>query len=70
MLAGYEFAKGLRLTVGAENVLNNYPDKAKFPNTLADAAAGKIPNTGRIYPSQRPYESDGGRYYARLTANF
>lgn len=70
VLAGYEFVKGLRLTVGAENVFNNYPDKAKYPNTLADAAAGKVPSTGRIYPSQRPYESDGGRYYARLTADF
>ncbi len=70
VIASYELVRGLRLTVGAENVTNNYPDKALFPNTLADAAAGKIPSTGRKYPSQRPYEADGGRYYARLTASF
>ncbi|MET0342693.1 MAG: TonB-dependent receptor [Polyangiales bacterium] len=70
LLASYELARGLRLTLGAENILDNYPDKARFPNTLVDAAAGKIPSTGRIYPSQRPYEADGGRYYARLTATF
>jgi len=69
-LVGYEFLPGLRLTVGAENILNNYPDKAKFPNTPADAAAGKIPSNGRKYPTVLPYSADGGRYYARLTAKF
>jgi iron complex outermembrane receptor protein len=52
----------VRATLGAENLFDTYPDRAKYPNTLADAAAGKIPTTGRVYPSQRPYEADGGRY--------
>jgi iron complex outermembrane receptor protein len=69
-LIGYELSKGVRLTLGAENILNQYPDRARWPNTPADAAAGKNTSTGRKYPSQLPYSSDGGRYYARLTANF
>jgi len=60
----------VRATIGAENIFDTYPDKAKYPNTLADAAAGNIPSNGRVYPSQRPYESDGGRYYARLAFDF
>jgi hypothetical protein len=27
----------VRATIGAENLLDTYPDKARFPNTLADA---------------------------------
>jgi iron complex outermembrane recepter protein len=66
LAASYGITKNARLTLGAENIFNNYPDKAKFPNTQEAAAAGAIPSNGRIYPSQRPYESDGARYYARL----
>jgi len=68
--AGYAFSKQLSLTIGAENILDNYPDRARFPNTVEDAAAGKITTTGRKYPSQRPYEADGGRVFARLDAHF
>jgi iron complex outermembrane receptor protein len=60
----------VRATVGAENIFGTYPDKARYPNTLADGAAGKSPSNGRVYPSQRPYEADGGRYYARLAFDF
>lgn len=66
LAASYGFTKYAKLTLGAENIFNNYPDKARFPNTAEAAAAGAIPSNGRIYPSQRPYESDGARYYARL----
>jgi iron complex outermembrane receptor protein len=68
--AGYSFTDHWRLSVGAENLFDNYPDKARFPNTLEAAAAGAIPSNGRVYPSQRPYESDGGRYYARVTFDY
>lgn len=66
----YLLTKGLRLTLGAENVFNNYPDKARFPNTQAAAAAGSPPSNGRVYASQRPYDADGGRYYGRLNFDF
>lgn len=68
--AAYTVLDHWRLTVGVENLLDNYPDKARFPNTLEAAAAGAIPSNGRVYPSQRPYESDGGRYYARVTFEY
>jgi iron complex outermembrane recepter protein len=67
---GYGFSEHWRLTVGAENLLDNYLDKARFPNTLEAANAGAVPSNGRVYPSQRPYESDGGRYYARVTFDY
>ncbi|MET0283126.1 MAG: TonB-dependent receptor [Polyangiales bacterium] len=70
LIAAYQFNDHLRLTIGIENLFNNYPDKARWPNTAADAAAGRPPSTGRVYPSQRPYEADGGRYYARLNVTF
>jgi iron complex outermembrane receptor protein len=54
LIAAYQFTKNLRLTLGIENLFNNYPDKAIWLNTPADAAAGKPPNTGRKYPSIRP----------------
>ena len=70
LAASYGFTPNLKLTLGAENLFNNYPDRAKFPNTLEAAAAGATPSNGRIYPSQRPYESDGARYYGRLNFAF
>jgi len=70
LAASYGFTKNAKLTLGVENIFNNYPDKARFPNTADAAAAGAIPSNGRIYPSQRPYESDGARYYARLNFDF
>ncbi|HEX2671519.1 MAG TPA: TonB-dependent receptor [Polyangiaceae bacterium] len=70
LAASYGITMNARLTLGAENIFNNYPDKAKYPNTQEAAASGAIPSNGRIYPSQRPYESDGARYYARLNFDF
>ena len=70
LAASYGFTKNFKLTLGAENIFNNYPDRAKFPNTADAAAAGATPSNGRIFPSQRPYESDGARYYGRLNFDF
>jgi len=58
--ATYTLSSVMKLTVGAENVLNNYPDQ--YTNLFALA--------GFKYPTYRPYEADGGRYYARLSAKF
>ena len=70
LAASYGFTKNFKLSLGAENIFNNYPDKARFPNTAEAAAAGAIPSNGRVYPSQRPYESDGARYYGRVNFDF
>jgi iron complex outermembrane receptor protein len=45
--------------VGAENVLDRYPDKALF-----NAA------NGLLYSRNSPYDADGGRWYVRLNQGF
>lgn len=56
----YRVTPGLSVTAGAENVLDNYPDRY----------TGPLAAYGLNYPSLRPYEADGGRYYLRLAADF
>ncbi len=70
LAASYGFTPHFKLTLGAENIFNNYPDRAKYPNSPEAAAAGVTPSNGRVYPSQRPYEADGARYYGRLNFDF
>jgi iron complex outermembrane receptor protein len=67
LLAAYQFDSiPIRVSIGAENIFNNYPGKARFPNTPEDAAAGRPTVVGRVYPTILPYDADGGRLYARL----
>jgi len=47
------------LVLGAENVLDRYPDKALF-----NAA------NGLLYSRNSPYDADGGRWYVRLNQGF
>ena len=56
----YTVTDEVRLTVGAENIFNNYPDRYK----------GGLSFLGFRYPAFRPYEADGGRYYARVSVHF
>lgn len=58
--ATYRVSDKASVTVGAENVLNTYPDRLR----------GFLAASGLSYPMLRPYEADGGRYYVRLAANF
>ena len=58
--ASYQATEAVRLTVGAENLFSNYPDRY---------VAG-LSFIGAVYPTYRPYEADGGRYYARISAKF
>ncbi|SFJ07719.1 TonB-dependent siderophore receptor [Caulobacter sp. UNC279MFTsu5.1] len=48
-----------KLTVGAENLFDTYPDEATFQVSR-----------GLIYSRNAPYDTDGGLYYARLSATF
>lgn len=50
----------ITITAGADNILDTYP--ARYTGPLAAY--------GLNYPSLRPYEADGGKYYARLAASF
>jgi iron complex outermembrane receptor protein len=48
-----------KLTVGAENLFDTYPDEATFQASR-----------GLIYSRNAPYDTDGGLYYARVSATF
>ncbi|WP_297506403.1 TonB-dependent receptor [uncultured Caulobacter sp.] len=49
----------MKLTVGAENLFDTYPDQATFQASR-----------GLIYSRNAPYDTDGGLWYARLSAKF
>ena len=50
-----DVANGMRLTVGAENLFDTYPDEATFQASR-----------GLIYSRNAVYDTDGGRYYVRF----
>lgn len=54
-----EVMDGLRLSVGAENVLDNYPDRNPWANIV-----------GASYPVTSPFGFSGGQYYARVRFDF
>ena len=49
----------VKVTVGAENIFDTYPDEATFQASR-----------GLIYSRNAVYDTDGGLYYVRLNANF
>lgn len=49
----------LRLTAGAENIFDTYPDEAVFQA-----------NRGLIYSRNAPFDTDGGQWYVRLGLDF
>ena len=55
----YAFTDNVSLAVGAENLLDEYPDEAVFQASR-----------GLIYSRNAPYSTDGGRYYLRLNTRF
>ncbi len=59
--ASYDFTEKLRLSVGADNVFDAYPDK--------DRRISQI-NNGIIYPQFSPFGFNGGFWYVRATAKF
>jgi iron complex outermembrane receptor protein len=58
--AGYHFTDKAAVTLGVNNVFNQYPGKSIIPNTTGS------PN----YAGDSPYGFYGGFYYARLSYNF
>lgn len=56
----YDILEGTRLTVGADNVLGTYPDRA----------TSIVKNLGYKYPLVRAYDTDGGRWCIRATQKF
>lgn len=58
--AGYSLAKGVKLSVGANNLFNIYPSTLK-PATQVG---------GNLYNAYAPYGISGGFYYGRLNLEF
>ncbi len=54
-----QLTDAMKLTVGAENLFDTYPDEATFQASR-----------GLIYSRNAPYDTDGGLWYARLSAKF
>jgi iron complex outermembrane receptor protein len=58
--AGYELTKGMKLSIGANNLFNIYPSKLK-PATQTG---------GNLFNAYAPYGISGGFYYTRLNMSF
>jgi iron complex outermembrane receptor protein len=57
---GYQVIPAMKLSFGAYNLFNTYPDKNTVPNTI-----GSSP-----YGSNSPFGAYGGYYYGRLSFDF
>src|SRR5581483_5492684 len=66
---GYEIFKGLRLSAGAVNLFNRYPEK-RNSNLLKVYNAAGDNSAVTIYPGFSPLGIDGGFYYASATFSF
>lgn len=60
LAVSYQVTDAVKLTVGGENLFDNYPGRN----------VGPLAAFGQRYPLYRPYDADGGRYYARVSASF
>ncbi len=57
----YDFLENYSLSLGARNILDNYPDESTLPGDSC---------CGRIYRSDSLVDWQGGYYYAKFTASF
>ena len=57
---GYKLTKGVKLSIGANNLLNTYPNKLKPVSQFV----------GFLYNTYAPYGISGGFYYGRLNLEF
>jgi iron complex outermembrane receptor protein len=65
----YEAIEGLRLTLGADNLFNRYPNKVNG-DLLSGFAAAFNRSTVNQYPGFSPYGFNGGFYYLKATYRF
>jgi iron complex outermembrane recepter protein len=67
----YTLAEHFTLTVGANNLLNTFPDKIKATTTNPIFVSTGGLNDGQVYPrSGGPFGINGGFYYARLRVKY
>jgi iron complex outermembrane receptor protein len=65
----YQISKAWSLSLGANNLFNEYPDKVNAL-TLAEQRANLDNGAVTIYPGFSPYGINGGYYYARAALRF
>jgi iron complex outermembrane receptor protein len=65
----YQFTKAWMLSVGANNLFNQYPDHVNA-GLLAEQRANLDNGAVTVYPSFSPFGINGGYYYARLGFKF
>jgi len=65
----YQISKAWSLSLGANNLFNEYPDKVNAL-TLAEQRANLDNGAVTIYPGFSPYGINGGYYYARAALKF
>lgn len=64
---GYNINPHWRVQVAAENLFNHHPERAIYGGPLTSVNHFDF---GRIYPSNLPYDFNGGRYYVRISARY
>ncbi len=57
--ATYKVFKHLSVTVGAENLFNKFPDQTLY-----------VAGSGALYSRFAPYDTDGGRWFVRMSTSF
>ncbi|MCJ2182754.1 TonB-dependent receptor [Novosphingobium sp. 1949] len=67
---GYKPAEGLKISIGANNLLNHYPTKTRKDVMDAYLANKSTSYATSKYPSISPYGFNGGYYYARVNVTF
>jgi len=65
----YQFSKAWTLSLGANNLFNEYPDMVN-PLVLAEQRANLDNGAVTIYPAFSPFGINGGYYYARASLKF
>ncbi len=66
---GYQMTKSLKLTLGANNLFNEFPDKKN--GALLAAYRANLDNTAvAIYPSFSSFGINGGYYFGKVTMTF
>lgn len=65
----YQFNKAWTLSLGANNLFNEYPDMVN-PAVLAEQRANLDNGAVTIYPAFSPFGINGGYYYARASLKF
>lgn len=64
----YSFMEDAEISVGAANILNNYPDELADIPLSGFSSVGAV--AGPAYPSTAPYGFNGGQWYVRARYKF